>query len=104
MSSTNTSKTKAKTNGKKSKHLPMEIRYDKRAPVRAQEFVLNSFTDQLLLDCASGVARAADGSKSIMPVHTRIAMTWKTAQRLSRVLNKAIQEHDQKIADRSATS
>ena len=102
MSASEFSKTNPKS--KENRHLPMEIRYDKRAPVRAQEFVLNSFTDQLLLDCAAGVARTADGSKSIMPVHTRIAMSWKAAQRLSRVLNKAIEEHGQKTSDRAANS
>ena len=72
----------------------MEIQYDQRTALYASQFIINGADDELVLDCSSGVLLDAPNGKVLMPVHTRLAMSWGAARRLVTLLHQAIDNHD----------
>jgi hypothetical protein len=78
----------------------VEIQYDQRTALYASQFVVNGADDELLMDCSSGVVVDSQNSKALMPIHTRLAMSWGAARRLLTLLHQAINHHEERATER----
>ena len=53
-------------------------------------FIVSTTPDEVMLDCASGLIRDSATGKPIVPVHTRLALSYGSAQRLIQLLKQAV--------------
>lgn len=56
----------------------------------AGHFIVSTTPDEVMLDCASGLIRDSVTGKPIVPVHTRLALSYGSAQRLIQLLKQAV--------------
>jgi hypothetical protein len=78
----------------------IEVQYEQRSALYASQFVLNGAEEELVLDCSSGLVVNVPDGRPVMPIHTRLAMSWGAAAKLAVLLNRAVAQHaaDQKSA------
>ena len=75
----------------------LDVRYGQQASLYASQFLINAGAEEVSLDCCSSVEIA--NGQTVVPVHTRLAMSWEGAMRLHALLQQAI---DQKQASKTA--
>lgn len=73
-----------------SEALPLDVQYGRPASLYASQFLINAKAEELTLDCSSGVEQTAGAT--VVPVHTRLALSWEAAQRLHSLLSQALQQ------------
>ncbi len=56
----------------------------------ASHFIISTTADEVMLDCASGLIRDSVSGKPVIPVHTRLALSYGSAQRLIQLLKQAV--------------
>ena len=66
------------------------IRYDKASITHTSQFLLSPGDEELVVDLSSGLIRETTGSETL-PIHTRLSMSWSTAERLASLLNQVVQ-------------
>lgn len=73
---------------------PIGIRYEQTTIINATQFLISGDDEQLILDGSSGPIRSEDGESAVLPIHTRLGMTWSAARRLTASLNEAMRRHE----------
>lgn len=53
-------------------------------------FIVSPTPDEVMLDCTSGLIRDSGTGKPIVPVHTRLALSYGSAQRLIQLLKHPV--------------
>ena len=76
----------------------IDVQYEQRTAVYASQFILNGADDELVMDCSSGVVLESQDGHPVMPIHTRLAMSWGAAKRLTTLLNQALRNHESQQA------
>lgn len=71
--------------------LALQIRYEDMSARYANHVLLNSGQEELYLDFSSGLVIDPAAGVSVMPIHTRIAMTPAAVVRLWQLLGQAVQ-------------
>ena len=71
----------------------IEVQYEQRSALYASQFVLNGAEEELVLDCSPGVVIESPEARPVMPIHTRLAMSWGAAKKLAVLLQKALAQH-----------
>lgn len=71
--------------------LALQIRYEDMSARYANHVLLNSGQEELYLDFSSGLVIDPAAGVSVMPIHTRIAMTPAAIVRLWQLLGQAVQ-------------
>lgn len=66
-----------------------DIRYGQQPALYTSQFMVNAGVEEIILDCMSSVEHKADGG-TIVPVHTKLALSWGAAERLAQLLNDAL--------------
>lgn len=66
------------------------IRYDKASITHTSQFLLSPGDEELVVDLSSGLIRETAGSETL-PIHTRLSMSWSTAERLASLLHQVVQ-------------
>ncbi len=56
----------------------------------AGHFIVSTTPDEVMLDCASGLIRDSATGEPVIPIHTRIALSYGSAQRLIQLLKQAV--------------
>ena len=69
------------------------IQYQQAQTIFGSQFVVNAAEDEVLVDVSAGVVLTPAGQPEL-PIHTRLAMTWSGARRLSQLLQQALKGHD----------
>ena len=69
----------------------IRVSYDTREALYANQVILNGSPEELFLDFSSGPIQDPDTGETIVPVHTRIAMSPPAARRLLSALQQSIQ-------------
>jgi len=69
----------------------IRVRYEKREALYANQVILNGSPEELFLDFSSGPVSDPDSGETVVPVHTRIAMSPSAARRLLSALQQSIQ-------------
>ena len=68
----------------------LRIKYEETAAKYANQTILSGSTDEVFLDFSSGPVPDAATGESIVPVHTRIAMSHSGARRLLAALQQTL--------------
>lgn len=66
----------------------VDVRYDQSTVTFANQFLVTAGQDEMVLDLSSGVIQS-QGS-DVLPIHTRLALSYETAQRLVSVLQQVV--------------
>ena len=70
--------------------VPLQIRYEDMTARYANHVLLNTGQEELYLDFTSGIIMDRAAGASVMPIHTRIAMTPAGVVRLWQLLGQAV--------------
>jgi|GEM_PF-3241255 len=68
----------------------VEVRYGQSPALYVNQFVIAAGDEQVLLDCSSGVEQARDAERAVLPVHTRLALSWGAVERLAGLLQQVL--------------
>lgn len=71
--------------------IPLQIKYEDLTARYANHVLLNTGQEELYLDFTSGIVTDRAAGVSVMPIHTRIAMTPSGIVRLWQLLGQAVQ-------------
>ena len=71
--------------------IPLQIKYEDLTARYANHVLLNTGQEELYLDFTSGIVIDRAAGVSVMPIHTRIAMTPSGVVRLAQLLSQTIQ-------------
>ena len=74
----------------KKKDIQLDVRYGQQPAFYSSQFLINAGAEEVTLDCSSGVDTSGD--KTIVPVHTRLSMSWAAAERLHSLLDQALKQ------------
>ncbi len=72
----------------------LKVRYENTTAVYANQIVLSANREDLILDFSSGAVPDPVSGDPILPVHTRVALSWSGAARLRSLLDKALERQD----------
>lgn len=70
--------------------LNLDVRYGQQAALYTSQFMLNAGTEEVTLDCSSGIDVV--GEQTMVPVHTRLAMSWGAVERLQSLLHQTLEQ------------
>ncbi|MCG8450388.1 MAG: hypothetical protein MI725_12535 [Pirellulales bacterium] len=73
-----------------------QLQYDQSSAIFSSVFALRADETQVVLDCSSGVLPSMDKSKNILPIHTRLALTWEGVQTLASLLQQSLANRKQR--------
>lgn len=76
---------------------------DQLPPVYASHFLLTINEECLLIESSAGLTAGDTGEAASLPINCRLAVPWNAAQRLSAVLNSAINQRAAKEAGANPT-
>jgi hypothetical protein len=71
--------------------IPLQVKYEDMTARYANHVLLNTGQEELYLDFSSGLVVDRAAGVSVMPIHTRIAMTPAGVVRLWQLLGQAVQ-------------
>ena len=80
----------------KTKSSQVKIRYDVTSSLFASQFIVNTSAEDLTINFSSGPMTNPTGGETILPVHTRIAMSTDGAKRLHAILGQVLAEVKEK--------
>lgn len=72
----------------------LRVKYDQTTAQYANQFLVNTTAEELFLDLSSGTISDPSSGEAVIPIHTRIAMTYNGARRLAQILAQAVQRHE----------
>ncbi len=74
----------------KAKQQQIKVRYNETSALFASQFILNTSDEDITINFSSGPMNDPAGNETILPVHTRIAMTREGALRLRSILDQVL--------------
>ena len=80
----------------KKKQRQIKINMDKVTIQHASQFSIQTTSEDLAVDIGSGIFPGKSGD-FVLPIHTRLMMTYQAAKRLSQLLTKALTEYEQEF-------
>lgn len=72
------------------KQQQIKVRYNETSALFASQFILNTSEEDITINFSSGPMTDPAGNETILPVHTRIAMTREGALRLRGILDQVL--------------
>ncbi|MBU0945561.1 MAG: hypothetical protein KJ804_02350 [Proteobacteria bacterium] len=76
----------------KSKQQQVKVRYTETSALYASQFILNASEEDITVNFSSGPLVDPVSGETILPVHTRIAMSKEGARRLHAILSKVLSQ------------
>lgn len=76
----------------------LKVKYEQTTAHYANQFLVNTTAEELFLDLSSGAVTDPSSGDSVVPIHSRIAMSYAGARRLSQILAQAVQRHEAGVA------
>lgn len=70
----------------------IKVRYNETSALYASQFIVNTSNEDLTINFSSGPITDPASGESILPVHTRMAMTINGARRLHAVLGNILKK------------
>lgn len=86
--------TKKNASAKKQPEMTVKLKYEMKSALYSNQFVLNQAADELFVDFSSGPIPDPASGQTIIPIHTRMALSYTSAKRLANLLLKAVESHD----------
>jgi hypothetical protein len=75
-----------------SRQQQVKVRYNETSALFASQFIINTSNEDLTINFSSGPISDSASGESILPIHTRMAMTLSGAQRLYAVLGDILKQ------------
>lgn len=72
----------------------LKVKYDQTSALYANQFIVNTSNEELFVDFSSGAISDPATGESLVPVHTRIALSYGGAKRLQTILAQAIAKQE----------
>ncbi len=72
------------------KTVRLKVKYDELKALYASQAIVNCNGEEIFLDFSSGILADPSSGDSLLPIHTRIAMTPQGAGRLIQALQQAL--------------
>ena len=79
------------------------VRYDQASVTHTSQFLLSPGDEELIVDLSSGLIRES-GRNEMLPIHTRLSMSWSTAERLANLMNQVVQRRRASANSTDSTS
>jgi hypothetical protein len=78
----------------------IKVRYNETSALYSSQFIINSSEEDITINFSSGPLVDPASGDTMLPIHTRIALTKEGARRLLGVLGRVLSEQDgkQKVA------
>jgi hypothetical protein len=76
----------------KDKQQQIKVRYNETSALYASQFILNTSDEDITINFSSGPMSDPAGNETVLPVHTRIAMSKQGAVRLYKILAQVLSE------------
>ena len=73
----------------------LKVRYENTTAVYANQIVLSANREDLIVDFSSGAVPDPATGEPVLPVHTRVALSWTGAARLRTLLDRALERQTQ---------
>lgn len=80
----------------------LQVRYDTVAATYANQIMVSANREDIILDFSSGAIPDPNSDLPVLPIHSRIALSWTGAVRLRGLLDQAIERQAQSIAQGQA--
>lgn len=79
----------------------IKVRYNETSALYSSQFILNSSDEDIVINFSSGPLVDPASGDTMLPIHTRIALTKDGARRLLGVLSRVLADSDnkKKVAD-----
>jgi hypothetical protein len=68
----------------------LKLRYEQTTALYASQFVITANGDEVIVNFSSGSLPDSENGDSILPIHTRIALTANGAKKLANLINQAL--------------
>jgi len=72
----------------------IKISYKETSALFASQFIVNTSGEELIVGFSSGPLTDPSGEGTLLPIHTRLAMTREGARRLHALLARALSQGD----------
>ncbi len=72
----------------------IRVEYEDKKALYANQVILNGSPEELFLDFSSGPIQDPETGETLVPVHTRIAMSPAAARRLMAALQQSLRRHE----------
>lgn len=76
----------------------LQVRYENTTASYANQIVVNANREDLILNFSSGAIHDPQSGEAILPIHSRIALSWNGAARLRALIDQALQSQQQAAA------
>jgi len=87
----------AKKEEQKRPNIPIKIKYDATSATYANQFILNQNAEEVFVDFSSGPIPDPTTGQTMIPIHSRVALSYQGAKRLGDLLLDAVKNHSQRI-------
>lgn len=77
---------------KQTQQQQIKVRYNETSATYASQFILNTSEEDIIINFSSGPLADPAGGETILPVHTRIALSKTGAKRLHAILAKVLEQ------------
>lgn len=74
-------------------NVQVTVRYQGAESRFGSQFIVNAGDEELLVDVSDGLVLDSQGRPEL-PVHTRLALSWAGARRLTQLLQQALRAHE----------
>ena len=82
----------------------LQVRYENTSATYANQIVVNANREDLILNFSSGAIHDPGSGEAVLPIHSRIALTWNGAARLRALIDQAMQSQQQAAAEQQAAA
>ncbi len=76
----------------------LKVRYETTSATYANQIVVSANREDLILDFSSGAVPDPETGDPILPIHSRIALSWAGAARLRALIDQAIDRQEKAVA------
>jgi hypothetical protein len=89
---------------KEAKTQNIKVRYNETSALYASQFIINTTAEDLTVNFSSGALSDPGSGETILPIHTRIAMSPEGARRLQGILAQVLNQQQAGTASQEAQS
>jgi hypothetical protein len=82
----------------------LQVRYENTSATYANQIVVNANREDLILNFSSGAIHDPQSGDAILPIHSRVALTWSGAARLRSLIDQAMQSQAQQQQQQAAAA
>jgi len=72
----------------------VKVRYETTSAIYANQIVVNANREDVTLDFSSGAVPDPETGNPILPIHSRIALSWAGALRLRALIDQAVERQE----------